>query len=90
MTGTVMKSITIHQIDDDINKKISQLAREKKMSLNKTIKYLLRKALNLESNAREVRKKELSKFLGVWNKSDLNSFKKATADFEKVSHEDWK
>ena len=88
--GYIMKSITIHKIDEDINKKLNELARNKKMSLNKTVKYLLRKALNLESNSKEFRKKKLSEFLGVWNKNDLNTFKKATAEFEKISEEDWK
>ena len=85
-----MKSITIHQIDEDIDKKLNELAREKRMSLNKTIKFLLRKALNLESNSKENRKKELSEFLGVWSKDDLNSFNKAVSEFEKISEEDWK
>jgi len=85
-----MKSITIHQIEDDINKKLNELARKKKMSLNKTVKYLLRKALGLESDVKEIRRKDFSEFLGVWNKNDLNSFKKATADFDKIAKEDWK
>ncbi len=85
-----MKSITIHQIDEDIDKKLNELAREKKMSLNKTIKFLLRKALNLESNSKENRKKELSKFLGAWSKDDLNSFNKAVSEFETISEEDWR
>ncbi len=85
-----MKSITIHQIDEDIDKKLNELAREKRMSLNKTIKFLLRKALNLESNSKENRKKELIEFLGVWSKDDLNSFNKAVSEFEKISEEDWK
>ena len=85
-----MKSITIHQIDEDIDKKLNELAREKRMSLNKTIKFLLRKALNLESNSKENRNKELTEFLGVWSKDDLNSFNKAVSEFEKISEEDWK
>lgn len=85
-----MKSITIHQIDDDINKKLNELARKKKMSLNKTVKYLLRKALGLETNAKDARRKDLSEFAGVWDKNDLDSFKKATADFDKTAKEDWK
>ncbi len=77
----IMKSITIHQIDEDIYKKLNELAHEKKMSLNKTIIFLLRKALNLENNSKEIRKKELSKFLGVWSKDDLNSFNKEVSEF---------
>lgn len=85
-----MKSITIHNIDKDINEKLNELARKKEMSLNKTIKFLLRKALNLENNFNEERKRNLSEFSGIWNQKDLESFRNATEDFEKVVEEEWK
>lgn len=85
-----MKSITIHNIDKDINEKLNELARKKEMSLNKTIKFLLRKALNLEKNFNEERKKNLSEFCGIWSQKDLESFRNATEDFEKVVEEEWK
>lgn len=85
-----MKSITIHQIDDDMEKKLNELAREKRMSLNKTIKYVLRRALNLDSSNNKNRKQVLQDFLGVWNKSDLEAFNNATIDFERITKEDWK
>lgn len=84
-----MKSITIHGLDSKLSSKISSIAKEKGLSLNKTIKLLLMRTLGLNAGAEEIRTEEFSKFLGVWNESDYKSFEINTRVFEKIDEEDW-
>ena len=45
-----MKSITIHNLDDKLDSLIREKAKKQGISLNKTIKTLLRKSLGLGKN----------------------------------------
>lgn len=45
--GLFMKSITVHQLDEELLNGIEKLANEHSASLNRTIKQLLRQALGL-------------------------------------------
>jgi len=45
-----MKSITIHDLDDSLEVLLEQTAKDHGLSLNRTVKMLLRKALGLEPN----------------------------------------
>lgn len=84
-----MKSITIHGLDDPLDKLIRQKARDSGLSLNKTIKKLLRDSLGISDRKRD--NKQLFKDLvGVWSKKDLKEFEQNTKDFEKIDAEDWK
>ncbi len=49
-----MKSFTIHKLEDEVYEKLEELARRERMSINKTAKKLLRKALGVgESSVAE-------------------------------------
>jgi tRNA(fMet)-specific endonuclease VapC len=65
-----MKSITIHGLDDPLDSLIRQRAKKKKMSLNKTIKELLRESLGLESIDQHNHKKDFQDLFGVWTKAE--------------------
>ena len=82
-----MKSITIHGMDDILEKKIREAAKKQRLSLNKTIKKLLEKALriNQEKNYRE----DYLDLFGTWSEEDLKEFKKNTRSFEKIDPGDW-
>ena len=82
-----MKSITIHNLDDEVASRIEQHAKETGLSLNKTIKQLLRKALNISSDNKS--KTSFQEFVGVWNQDDLESFESATSDLGRVDDSDW-
>ena len=43
-----MKSITIRGIDEKLQKELEEIATAKQKSLNKTILYLLKKALGID------------------------------------------
>lgn len=85
-----MKSITIHELDDSLEAMIEERARQEGLSLNRTVKKLLRQALGLEPGGNGDRKADFAEFCGVWSKADRAEFDRKTRDLRKVDREDWK
>jgi hypothetical protein len=85
-----MKSITIHGLDDSLEALIEETAQKEGLSLNKTVKKLLRQALGMESSGNGDRKAGFAEFCGVWSKAELSEFEKNTKDMRKVDPRDWK
>ena len=85
-----MKSITIHDLDESTEAMIEEKARKEGLSLNKTVKMLLRKALGLEERRNGDRKADFAEFSGVWSKTDERELEKKTKDLRKVDPRDWR
>jgi predicted CopG family antitoxin len=83
-----MKSITIHGLDDALDRLIREKAENEGLSLNKTIKKLLRKALGLYENGIDHRD-DFEKFSGQWSDKDLVEFNQQTKEFNVVDDGDW-
>ena len=81
-----MKSITIHNFEDDLEKSLASYSSLHKLSLNKSVKNLLRKALNVGQEKKE----DFSDLCGKINKKQAQSIMKALKVFEKIDKEDWK
>lgn len=84
-----MSSITIHNIENDLDLLIREKAKKDGLSLNKEIKKLLRESLGLTKNE-NIKKDEFAKFFGIWSDEDKKIFDKQVADLEKIDQEDWK
>ena len=84
-----MKSITIHGLDDDLDEKIRSRAGAEGLSLNKTIKLLVREALGMGDQPRD-RRQDFQDLLGTWSRADVEAFSHATEDFGQVDPADWK
>lgn len=84
-----MKSITIHALDDDLAEEIKKRAQAEGVSLNKTIKKLLREALGLMPNQVRDRQDEFADLFGCWSKEEAAEFDAAVQDFERVDAKDW-
>ena len=85
-----MKSITIHNLDDQTADLIQQEASKKGLSLNKTIKLLLKQALGIKPVPSEKRKSEFLDLFGIWSDKDLQEFNATIEDLSQVNPEDWK
>lgn len=87
-----MKAITIHGIDEELSKLIKAEAESQGLSLNRTIKQLLRTSLGLTDSKKEKRRQELMKFFGKWSKEDAEEFDRniEKMGFEEIDEEDWK
>lgn len=82
-----MKSLTIHNMDDDLARAIEELARSTGLSQNKVVKKLLRRALSLSEQ--EVPKRDVSPFFGVWTKQEAEEFGQAVKIFDDIDEEMW-
>jgi len=85
-----MKSITIHGLDDSLYDKVKDKAEKNDLSLNKTIKQILESFFGVKKGTEIDNSKKFEKFLGVWNKSDLEEFENSTKDFGHINQADWK
>lgn len=84
-----MNSITIHGMDKTMATMIREKSREYGLSLNRTIKILLERALGIEPQENTLHANDFEEFRGVWSKTEQKEFRQATSDFEKTNREDW-
>ncbi|MBN1410919.1 MAG: hypothetical protein JW969_08740 [Spirochaetales bacterium] len=84
-----MSSITIHNLDGDLEMSLRRKAQENHESLNKTIQKLLRQSLGLSKKSDDC-KDDFRDLFGKWSKKDLQDFEKAVKDFEQIDEQDWK
>jgi len=84
-----MKSLSIHGLDEEMEKLINKRAKNAKISVNKFVKELLRKSLGLGPEKKDNRAEFLD-FFGAWTEDEQKSFQEAIQDLETVNPEDWK
>jgi hypothetical protein len=85
-----MKSITIHNVDEQLAALLQKKADEAGTSVNRAVKRLLEQALGLKPQADRGNRREFESFLGLWSKEELSRFNAATEDLEVVDDEDWR
>jgi ferritin-like protein len=83
-----MKSISVHGVDEEIEKKIGERAKNEGKSVNKIVKELIAKALGLGDKPPDNRAmfEDLS---GVWTEEEEREFLASIADLEKTDEKDW-
>lgn len=84
-----MKSITIHNLDDQIAVLIERISQNEGISQNKTIKKLLSKALGISDRSEDELKEEYEDLFGIWTDKDFKEFQINTNDLNKVDPKDW-
>ncbi len=85
----IMKSMTIHGIDPQLEELIKSRAKSEGLSINKTIKKLLETSLGVKPQPSRKNLDEFKEFSGVWSKEDLKVFEEKTAGLRSVDKEDW-
>jgi hypothetical protein len=85
-----MKTISIHNLDDQLVRLISERARAEGSSVNKVIKSLLAQALGVKPTATAPRRHEFEEFCGVWSARELKEFEKRAGDMDQVDPGDWR
>lgn len=83
-----MKSITIHGIETDLNKKIAEKADEYGLSQNRTVKCILRNALISDKKA--AKKDSFADLFGKWTQKEKDEFDVRIKDLEHINESDWK
>jgi hypothetical protein len=84
-----MKSITLHNLDDDLVDLTERESNDTGLSLNKTIKNLLHKALGTNPKEKKQKEEEFSDLLGIWDDKKFDEFNKNTKDFDEINTKDW-
>jgi hypothetical protein len=82
-----MSSITIHAIDSDLDRRLSDEARRRKRSKNQLVKELLAHALGLPGEYGGGQ--DYAEFLGLWTSEECVAFASSQADNEAVDRGDW-
>lgn len=84
-----MKSITIHKLEDDLERAIMQRAKRNRTSLNKTIKSLLRSSLGLSQETPTDHKKDFDDLFGSWTKEEAEAFNQSIKELDQFNQADW-
>jgi hypothetical protein len=83
-----MKAFTLHNVDDELYKRLVLEAEEKGWSLNVVAKNKLSEAYGLGGAKK---KRDLSWMRGLWTKEEGEKFDKLIEEeFEQIDEEDWK
>jgi hypothetical protein len=88
MKGARMKSITIHNLDDELYSLIRIEAKKNRRSMNQEIKDKL--ISYFYEQAKDRKDLSFKKYLGIWSESDYQEFINNIEDFGKISEGDWK
>ena len=83
-----MGSITIHDMDAELDRRLSDEAKRRKTSKNRLVKELLAGGLGLPVSGRY--SDDYREFCGLWTAEDLKEFYTSQADNRRVDEEDWR
>ena len=81
-----MKSITIHNLDARLARKIEVLAKQSKTSQNKFIKKILSEALGFSTEASG---SDLERFRNTISQEEAKQFFRDTSVFEEIDDSQW-
>lgn len=83
-----MRHLTIREIPADLARALEREKKRRGLSLNQTLKDLLRRALGLERGSAPP-DNGLGRFAGTWSEAELEEFERNTRLFESVDPELW-
>lgn len=84
-----MKSITVHGIDQEMEKLIRKRAKSEGRSVNKVMKELIGRSLGLGEKKKDNRE-DFADLCGLWSKDDADAFLKVIGDIEVIEKEEWR
>jgi hypothetical protein len=83
-----MGSITIHELDEALDTRLTQESRRAKKSKNQLVKDLLSGSLGLRTDGAFA--DDYREFCGLWSESEYAAFYAAQEDNSRVDEEDWR
>ena len=85
-----MKSITIHGLDDTLDRLIRKKAKKQGKSLNKTIKTLLEESLGIDKKKPSDNRDDFMDLFGIWTKQQAKQYLSTLTEFDIIDKEEWK
>ena len=84
-----MKSISVHGIDEETEKKIGERAKSEGKSVNRIVRELIAKGLGLGEKPPDNRA-EFADLCGLWTEAEAAEFMELVADLEIVDPREWR
>ena len=85
-----MTQITLRGIDDEVEKKIRRMAKQKGTSVNKVILELIHEQAGSKHKRREAMSESLRKLAGTWTKEQAEDFMESIKSCEQIEEAMWK
>ncbi len=82
-----ISSITLHNLDSELEKGIRETAQKNHTSLNQTIKTILREALHIDTQSS--RKTDFSDLADTMTEDEAREFEDVTRSFSQIDRELW-
>ena len=84
-----MKSFTIHKLDSELAEQLEKRARRDGLSLNRTVKDILRTALGLDKTPAENHRSDFTDLFGSWSQEEASAFDQRNRKARTVDPGDW-
>ena len=85
------KQLTVRGLDEDIVHELERIAEEEDVSLNQSVRKLLRRGLAHSGNEADgVIGNSLNHLIGTWTAEEADKFDRAVADFNVIDESMWK
>lgn len=88
-----MRQLTIRGFDKELERRLRELARREKLSLNQAALRLLRRGARLDeptAGSTHVVGSSLDAFIGTWTAAEARAVERATEDLERVDPNLWR
>lgn len=85
-----MKTITLRNIDENLDKSLKEKARETGSSVNSVIISTLNEALGLNKKKFDRQYSDIDSLSGTWSAAEYAEFNKNTEAFEQIDEDMWK
>jgi hypothetical protein len=85
----IMKTMTIHGIDQQLAELIKSKAESERLSINKTIKTLLETSLGVKPRPERTNIDDFKEFCGVWTQTDVEEFEKKIEELSQIDTREW-
>lgn len=82
-----MSSFTIHSVDEELNRRLSEEAMRRKTSKNKLVKDLLARSLGMRTEGKLY--DDYREFCGLWSEQESKEFDARQEDNSRVDPEEW-
>jgi len=87
-----MQQLTVRGFDQELERRIRDLAKRTGISLNQAVLRLLRKGAGLEPQGGDPRVigDGLNDLIGTWNDDEAAEFERVVADFSHIDEDMWR
>ena len=82
-----MSSFTVHEVDSELDRRLTEEARRRNTSKNRLVKEILARALGLSAESK--RPDDYQEFCGVWSAQEFAEFSSGQAENSTIDPEQW-